>query len=401
MTFLAMESTDAVASAGWQVAQAPPPQNKTKSPVHEEDATVDEKKEGGSFEGESFQPQHQHMPLTPEILNRLDEAKTLAKDDKLLLAAHLLRGIDARHLLLPIHQEILREAEMFKILLHKGGIDGGWHRQGQHTGRHNFTIDYMLNGASNELSCRLETVIHSDLLVPILSVLNESELYSTWLPNYNVPRLRVHKSEKWKQTGRCSQVVNVETEVPWPLAARQVIIKAVACDNIDSYPEDGPSTDCMGKDGGRIIIRIQSLDCRDSSDEGLDIPIVEKGIVRMKVGGGFVIEKCPPDHPMLEYAKQYDVGASTAKPISSEDLVLVTFSFCVDPQLRVIPKSFINFFLRTAMGQMWEMFLNVAEDVKEGRRPEHSAAIAKKREVLYDWVEERTRVMLGQEPKAS
>ena len=48
-----------------------------------------------------------------------------------------------------------------------------------------------------------------------------------------------------------------------------------------------------------------------------------------------------------------------------------------------------------------EMFLNVAEDVKEGSRPEHSAAIAKKREVLYDWVEERTRVMLGQEPKAS
>ena len=48
-----------------------------------------------------------------------------------------------------------------------------------------------------------------------------------------------------------------------------------------------------------------------------------------------------------------------------------------------------------------EMFLNVAEDVKEGRRPEHSAAIAKKREVLYDWVEERTRVMLGQDPPAS
>ena len=43
------------------------------------------------------------------------------------------------------------------------------------------------------------------------------------------------------------------------------------------------------------------------------------------------------------------------------------------------------------------MFLNVAEAVKEGKRPEHSKAIEKKQDLLYNWIEERTRVMLEQE----
>ena len=80
-----------------------------------------------------------------------------------------------------------------------------------------------------------------------------------------------------------------------------------------------------------------------------------------------------------------------------EDMVLITFTFCVDPQLAVIPKSFINFFLRTAIGAFWNQFLNVAEAVKEGRRPAHSDAIKQKQE-LYDWIEERTTVMLQLKP---
>lgn len=227
---------------------------------------------------------------------------------------------------------------------------------------------------------------------------------ATWLPNWTVPKLQVVKSEKLRQTGRCSQVVNVETEVPWPLSARQVILKAVACDNIDSYPEEdieksNDTTECLGRDGGRIIIRLQSLDCENNMMEGLTIPPVAKGTVRMRVQGGFTIEKCPADHPLTKCSLQYDASnanSDTSIP-SSKDLVLVTFSFCVDPQLSIIPKAFINFFLRTAMGQMWNMFLNVAEAVKEGKRPEHSKAIEKKQDLLYNWIEERTRVMLEQE----
>eukprot|EP00581_Thalassiosira_minuscula_P000937 CAMPEP_0183745654 /NCGR_PEP_ID=MMETSP0737-20130205/66354_1 /TAXON_ID=385413 /ORGANISM="Thalassiosira miniscula, Strain CCMP1093" /LENGTH=402 /DNA_ID=CAMNT_0025981331 /DNA_START=50 /DNA_END=1258 /DNA_ORIENTATION=+ len=368
----------------------------------------------GSTNGEAMkeiydaQPEETSGQLTAEILDQLDRAKNLWKDDKLLLAAQHLHDIDEKHLQ-PVHLDILKEAAIFEDLLRDNATspdkknDGDWAKSGDYTGRHNFSIYYKLK--DNELSCRIDTIIHSDLLVPFLSVLNESELYSTWLPNWNVPRLKVVKSEKLRQSGRVGQVVNVETEVPWPIATRQVILKAVACDNIDSYAEmenvDGNS-EGMGKDGGRILIRIQSMDCGNNQEEGLDIPPEKKGVVRMKVKGGFTMQKCPANNPLAESLLQFDIKASTQKEKKSnheapsrEDLVLVTFSFCVDPQINVLPKSFINFFLKIAMGQMWHMFLNVAEDIRDSKRPAHSKAIEKKREVLYNWVEERTRVMLG------
>ena len=77
-----------------------------------------------------------------------------------------------------------------------------------------------------------------------------------------------------------------------------------------------------------------------------------------------------------------------------DNLILLTFTFSVDPKLSILPQSFLNFFLRTAIHQIWGMFLDVATEVCDGKRPEHSAAIARKRVELYDWVEERTRCML-------
>jgi hypothetical protein len=139
------------------------------------------------------------------------------------------------------------------------------------------------------------------------------------------------------------------------------------------------------KGGGKILVRIQSLADEIDREEldGLEIPPTKKGYVRMEVQGGFVFEKCPADHPMRQSTSGDD-----------NDQVLVTFSFAVDPKLR-IPQSLINFFVRVAIGHLWGMFLRVAEDVKEGKRPAHSKAIAAKREALYEWIEERARVMLG------
>lgn len=155
-----------------------------------ESPTSDEKKEDAAAHAGS---------LSAEIVSkRLDEARTLFEDDKLLLAAHSLRGIDERAMR-SVHLEILREAKAFERVLRdstapvagegEGDGDGGWTKQGEHSGRHNFCIYYKLGDppsrgggggtGGQELSCRLETALHSDMLVPILSVLNESELYAT------------------------------------------------------------------------------------------------------------------------------------------------------------------------------------------------------------------------------
>ncbi|KAL7478102.1 hypothetical protein ACHAW6_003881 [Cyclotella cf. meneghiniana] len=341
----------------------------------------------------------------------LEQAMRLYENDKILSATRLLLRINNTSCFEPIHHRILNEGLLFQQLLDESNdhhhtdntticasSKDEWIKQGERHGRHNFCIYYKLS-TSNHLTCRIETPIPSELLVPLLSVLNESELYQTWIPHYTVPKFEVVKSEKLRQIGRCGQIIIVETDVQWPLGRRQLLLRAVACDDIDIHSESiddannneklsGSSEHMRNGDrrgGGKILVRIQSLDDEIDKEEldGLKIPPTKNGYVRMEVQGGFVFEKCPADHLMRQSTSGDD-----------NDQVLVTFSFAVDPKLR-IPQSLINFFVRVAIGHLWGMFLRIAEDVKEGKRPAHSKAIATKREVLYDWVEERARVMLG------
>jgi hypothetical protein len=66
----------------------------------------------------------------------------------------------------------------------------------------------------------------------------------------------------------------------------------------------------------------------------------------------------------------------------------------LDTKLKSMPSGFINFVTRTVFGAMWAGLLHVAEDVKEGKRPQHKEAIEEKTE-LYRWMEERVNVMLA------
>jgi len=350
------------------------------------------------------------------ISERLKQAQVLEEECKIFAAATLLEGIDPKHFQ-PVHHGIINEAELFRRLLHDSASlitasnddndnnnksnetnkSDEWIKQGeQHGGRHDFAMYYKVSD-TNQITCRLETPIEPSLLIPILAVLNESELYKTWIPQYKVPRLEVVKSEKLCQSGRVAQTILVETEVPWPIAKRELILKAVACDDIIDSDHNGDGSNCDSKDdngGGRkdgggasrILVRIQSLDCEDNGEDGLEILPAEKG-VRIKVDGGFVFQKCPMDHPMAKKSSSDDDR-------DGDDLILLTFTFSVDPKLSILPQSFLNFFLRTAMRQIWGMFLHVAEEVGDGKRPAHSEAIERKREALYDWVEERTNAML-------
>ena len=92
------------------------------------------------------------------------------------------------------------------------------------------------------------------MLVPLLSVLNESELYSTWLPNWTVPRLRISRSNKLSQHGRCSQLVLVTVDLPWPFSAREVVLDASGVDDIDYT--------------GDIAVLVRTLEPGDTSTVG-------------------------------------------------------------------------------------------------------------------------------------
>ena len=105
-----------------------------------------------------------------------------------------------------------------------------------------------------EIPLRLESPIDKSMLVPFLSVLNESELYSTWLPNWTVPRLRISRSNKLTQHGRCSQVVLVTVDLPWPFSAREVVLDASGVDDIDYT--------------GDIAVLVRTLEPGDTSTVG-------------------------------------------------------------------------------------------------------------------------------------
>lgn len=219
------------------------------------------------------------------------------------------------------------------------------------------------------LSVRVETVIERDLLVPLLSVLNESELYSEWLPRWTTPtRLGVRSSEKVAQVGRCSQLVVITCDAPWPLETRQVVLDARAFDDMET--------------SGDIGVLLRTRDCED--DDRVPPKPTDEDVTRIDVDGAFLFRRVPDGWDRVEGEEACDVA---------RDDILTTFGFTVDPKLEYIPTWLLNFIVRTVIGTLWGAFIRVAEEVRDGKRPIHADVIAQKRAVLYDWIEERVEQM--------
>jgi len=317
------------------------------------------------------------------------EAEKRYDDDRLLEAARLLRDHenDETVTLDEVHRAILEKARDCEEFLKEIKSDivgddqekavseddfyGRWNRQTTTSCSGRTTnIYYMLDKETKtQLSLRVDTPIEKSLLIPLLSVLNESELYPTWLPSWKVPRMGIRKVQKLSQKGRVSQIIVVTVDVPWPLQTREVVISAVGVDDID--------------DRGEIVVRLHSLHTGD--ENGLVPPPDEKdGVIRIDFDGGFVFRK----HVVNDDDDNVEIHAST------EDLIMTSFQSSIDSKLNTLPKPLLNFVLRQAFGMMWSMLLRVAEEVRDGKRPEHAKAISAKREVLYDWVDERVGLML-------
>jgi hypothetical protein len=222
------------------------------------------------------------------------------------------------------------------------------------------------------LAVRIETVITRDLLVPLLSCLNESELYASWLPKWTTPtRLGVRESVKVDQVGRCSQLVVITCDCPWPLETRQVVLNAVAFDDIETL--------------GDIGVLLQTRDCMD--DDRVPPKPHDEDVTRIDVDGGFLFRRVPDGWANAE-------GEDPCADVGEDD-ILVSFGYTVDPKLEYIPNWLLNFIVRTVIGTLWGAFIQVAEDVRDGKRPEHASVIQEKRQTLYDWVDARVARMLA------
>jgi hypothetical protein len=234
---------------------------------------------------------------------------------------------------------------------------------------------------------RIETPIESSLLNPLLAVFNESELYTTWMPSFRFPRLGVQLSEKMQETGRGNQVIRVRLAMPLPFYDRECIQHAIAIDDIEN--EAGGADDADDDACSCILIVVKSLDEGMAAD-GLVIPAAAKRVRRVDFDAGIVIRPCPGDHPVLAKSKNHYDG---------QELLLVQVTQTMDAHVSGVPMALINFFTRTVLSSMWGSLLQVAEDVRDGQRPQHQELMKEHKE-LYDWVAARVHVMLEQIPSS-
>lgn len=101
-----------------------------------------------------------------------------------------------------------------------------------------------------------------------------------------------------------------------------------------------------------------------------------------KTALGYVFRPCPPNHPALKASK----GAN-------ERFVLLSYTVTIDPKLEVVPRRFLNFCTRTVIGSIWKHMLHVAQDVRDGKRPEFQECFQNKRS-LYERIEKRARIII-------
>eukprot|EP00980_Cylindrotheca_fusiformis_P022939 scaffold9948_cov129-Cylindrotheca_fusiformis.AAC.7 len=313
----------------------------------------------------------------------IDQAKVKYDQEKLFEAARLLQQVDSKSpLLTDFHRKLQRNAliceKAVTELLSSPSSDSSndeqaWKKQGESNGSYPTTIYYKVEPGAR-MTCRMETPVPSSLLVPLLSVLNESELYHTWIPSWTRPvRLGVRQSKQLLHDTRGHQVIQVQCDAPWPMASREVLMDVIAIDDIDK--------------NGFIVAKMQSLNTKESQQNQIsnfEVPPVDGNMERIDYDGAVLFRSCPVDHPNYARAREKFDG----------DLILLQFVVYFDAHMTV-PHSLINFITRTAIGHVWNMLLHVAEQVRDGTRKEHKEVIEKKAE-FYKWVEERSQFMLAQ-----
>ena len=302
----------------------------------------------------------------------ISEAEKAYSVERLLVAADLLKKVQDKSLLKDEHRSMLKWAEVtesgMRTLLQSPEEDGSpWTKQCERHGHRDFFVYYQVDD-KNQLTSRIDCAIESSLLLPILSVFNESDLYHTWMPSFKRPfKLGIQESRKLKESGRGNQIIQITVAMPFPVKTRDTVQHAVAVDVIEEE--------------GAIAIQVLS----ESKEDDPVIPEPASGVVRIDFECSMLLRACPDDHPCLAKSKhEYPEG---------EPLILLSLKMKVDSKISYVPLGLINFTTRTVLGTMWSAMLSVAEEVRDDKRHSHKEMIQQKRE-LYDWVKARVDVMV-------
>jgi hypothetical protein len=230
------------------------------------------------------------LPTTMNDNDIISLAKERYANSKILEAYRLLQSVTDKTLLSGgKEQEICKVAmecqtAISDLLEEPDHTSSGsvWKKQGESHGDYDTTIFYKVE--NSHLTCRLETPIQSDLLIPLLSVLNESNLYSDWIPSWKIPfTIGIRTSQQFQRIGQLDQIVQLVANVPWPFLPREVYIKTMVIDEIDDH--------------NYFAVRLFSVtsdDEKDDTDDGaITIPPPLSSVQRFDFLGVLLFRPCP------------------------------------------------------------------------------------------------------------
>ena len=291
----------------------------------------------------------------------VEQLTNAVRDEKHILVLHLLQEMEGRDdgsLLPPNYVSLQKRSQQDHDLIQdlmNNEHHGGWTKQGlTHNGTYT-TMNYHKLNEKKEVTVRLETPIDASLLVPLLAIQNETQLFTKWLPSFQKPfKLGISESGKLRQISRGTQLAQIKVDMPWPFSNREVLIQSAVTDAVEEL--------------GVILVHVASVE--GEQVDGFKIPHCEKGWQRIYMNASLSFRPCPKDHPAL---------AQSSPGGSNNNLLLATFTLFVSPSVN-------NLILRTVSPRMWAALLSVAEQVRDGKRPQHALAIQEQPEI-YQWVE--------------
>lgn len=292
---------------------------------------------------------------TPEVDPLITAERLFTQEHQVLEAYRVLQTVDSDRLQ-SHHRDMCKVAvqceEAINDLL--SASHEGWTKQGENHRKYDTTIYYKVEDGG-KMSCLLETPIPRSLLVPLVCVLQECDLYTDWAPSWKRPPVGLTKTKKLATQGKANFLMQIAVGIPWPFATREAILSTVVVDEIER--------------NGYFCVRLHN------DDDHAAAPALEDGIKRVDFNGFLLFRP--------------HVSES-----SDESMILVSFKLFVDPHLTGVPASLINFATRTAIGEVWAMLLHVAEEVQSGDRPLHQEAVESNPK-LYSFIQERVELMLS------
>lgn len=318
-----------------------------------------------------------------QLRQALEDAVDLEKH---VLVARYLTEMEKRNLQLsnnnggPQRQATLKKnAEQLMEIIDSHGQDAeasGWTKKGLMHGRHRDTMVYHRTNDKGEVTVRCETPIQASLVAPLLAILNETDLYTTWCPSFQRPfKLGVSDTGKHMQCSRASQVAYAKVDMPWPMNNREVIVKNLMAEAVDEM--------------GALVIRAKTMEVGEEV-EGFTAPSCEPGWDRIKMDAALLLKKCPEDHPTLKRQaarknKRKQNSNTSEQQETEEPMLLATFTLYVTPS--------VNTILKVIAGPMWSALIGFADDVQNGKKGALHRKRMEETPELYGWVNETVERM--------